>query len=79
MISCAKATAITAIIAAINTSVAFVSFPTQLALLTNPTEQHTSIAELNLFGDAMKKAFSNDESLGKPKNAGLKNVSVHDE
>ena len=30
--------------------------------------------ELHMFGDAFKKAFSNDDKLGKPKNAGLKNV-----
>mmetsp|Transcript_25473 Transcript_25473/g.53647 ORF Transcript_25473/g.53647 Transcript_25473/m.53647 type:complete len:144 (-) Transcript_25473:258-689(-) len=69
----ARATALTAVIAAINPSLAFISLSTQLAPLTNPTNQHASITELDLFGDAMKKAFSNDDSIGKPKNAGLKN------
>ncbi len=30
--------------------------------------------ELHMFGNALKNAFSNDDNLGKPKNAGLKNV-----
>jgi hypothetical protein len=30
---------------------------------------------LNIFGDALKNAFGNDESLGKAQNAGLTNVS----
>lgn len=30
---------------------------------------------LHIFGDALKKAFGNDESLGKAQNAGLTNVS----
>ncbi len=37
--------------------------------------RQTSSTQLNIFGDALKGAFSNDESLGKVQNAGLKNVS----
>ena len=36
----------------------------------------TSTTSLNMFGDAFKGAFGNDESLGKAKNAGLSNVSI---
>ena len=39
---------------------------------TAPQQSSTS---LNFFGDALKGAFSNDDSLGKAQNAGLKNVS----
>jgi len=35
---------------------------------------HTSTS-LNMFGDALKGAFGNDDSLGKAQDAGLKNVS----
>lgn len=76
MVFSARATALTVVIAAINPSLAFISISTQLAPLTNPTNRHASFTELDLFGDAMKKAFSNDDSIGKPKNAGLKNVSA---
>ncbi len=31
-------------------------------------------SQLDLFGDGLKKAFSNDDSLGKKGNAGLKKV-----
>mmetsp|Transcript_10091 Transcript_10091/g.15116 ORF Transcript_10091/g.15116 Transcript_10091/m.15116 type:complete len:141 (+) Transcript_10091:82-504(+) len=33
----------------------------------------SSSTQLHIFGDALKGAFSNDESLGKAQNAGLKN------
>jgi hypothetical protein len=32
--------------------------------------------ELGIFGDALKGAFANDSSLGKPQNSGLTNVRV---
>jgi|AntRauTorckE5430_2_1112549.scaffolds.fasta_scaffold01585_7 hypothetical protein len=40
------------------------------------TSASTTSTSLNFFGDAMKNAFGNDDSLGKANNAGLTNVSV---
>ena len=37
----------------------------------NPSRQ--SSTSLNIFGDALKGAFSNDDTLGKAKSAGLSN------
>ena len=34
----------------------------------------SSSTQLHIFGDALKGAFANDDSLGAVKNAGLKNV-----
>ena len=34
----------------------------------------SSSTQLQIFGDALKGAFANDDSLGAVKNAGLKNV-----
>ena len=45
--------------------------PSQGALAGVSRTSSTSSTQLNIFGDALKGAFSNDESLGKAKNAGL--------
>ena len=39
--------------------------------LSTPTASTTTTTSLNGFGDAFKKAFSNDDDLGQAKNAGL--------
>ena len=38
------------------------------------TSTTSSSTQLQIFGDALKGAFANDDSLGAVKNAGLKNV-----
>ena len=43
---------------------------------TRQSFQVDSSTRLNIFGDMMKNAFSNDDSLGKAENAGLKGVST---
>mmetsp|Transcript_56068 Transcript_56068/g.167823 ORF Transcript_56068/g.167823 Transcript_56068/m.167823 type:complete len:84 (+) Transcript_56068:197-448(+) len=43
--------------------------PAQRAQTNKP-----STTELSIFGNALKGAFSNDDSLGKQQNAGLKGV-----
>ena len=42
----------------------------------NRASQSSSSTRLNFFGDALKNAFGNDDSLGKAQNAGLTNVST---
>lgn len=50
----------------------FVSSPSpKQVVLSNSSS--TSSTRLNIFGDALKNAFGNDESLGKAQNAGLTN------
>jgi hypothetical protein len=44
------------------------------AITITHTRSNTSSTSLNNF---FKNAFANDDSLGKPENAGLKNVSQH--
>jgi hypothetical protein len=48
----------------------------QVSPVNHPSSQHSSSSSttsLNVFGNALKNAFSNDETLGKAKNAGLSN------
>ena len=42
-------------------------------MMTPSTSMTPSTTQLNIFGDALKGAFSNDETLGKRKNEGLSN------
>ena len=53
-----------------NPSNAFSVVPSKL-----PVKQETTSTSINMFGNALKGAFANDDSLGKAKNAGLSGVS----
>ncbi|KAL3806082.1 hypothetical protein ACHAXA_006988 [Cyclostephanos tholiformis] len=66
MIPNSKPTFIMAIIA-INSTSAFTATP-----LRNSAIMSRIPSQLDMFGDGLKNAFSNDDSLGKKENAGLK-------
>ena len=69
MVSTPKATVILAMIA-ISSSSAFTAAP-------RTNNAHSIIAtQLDMFGNGLKNAFSNDDSLGKRENAGLKKVII---
>ena len=44
---------------------------------TSSSTKAPSTTQLYIFGDALKNAFGNDDSLGKAQNAGLTNVSYN--
>ncbi|KAL3792646.1 hypothetical protein ACHAW5_005100 [Stephanodiscus triporus] len=67
MLSTPKATVILAMIAASSSS-AFTAAPR-----TNNAHSRKA-TQLDMFGNGLKNAFSNDDSLGKRENAGLKKV-----
>jgi len=58
-------------------SAAFVFEPTAAFGVLPPNRRlglHKDTTQLYGFGDAFKNAFSNDDSLGKAKDAGLSNI-----
>ena len=70
MVSAPKAAVILSIIAVYSTS-AFTTAPLKNNALNSPTP-----TQLDMFGNGFKNAFSNDDSLGKRENAGLKKVRI---
>jgi hypothetical protein len=68
MSSTPKAIVIMAIVAVCSTS-AFTATPSKINAINSRIP-----SQLDLFGDGLKNAFSNDDSLGKKENAGLKKV-----
>mmetsp|Transcript_19524 Transcript_19524/g.24075 ORF Transcript_19524/g.24075 Transcript_19524/m.24075 type:complete len:140 (-) Transcript_19524:144-563(-) len=57
------------ILSAISSSSAFSVVPSQRQV----SSSSSSSTQLDMFGDAFKNAFSNDDQLSKPQNAGLTN------
>ena len=63
---------------AVTIAVFFASSSDAFSVLPSSSSHSAAIStptSLNMFGDALKGAFGNDDSLGKAKDAGLSNVS----
>lgn len=70
MVTSTKLTAILVVI------VSYSSAAFQSSFVKNPLDTRRITTQLDMFGNAMKNAFSNDDTLGKRDDAGLKKVRI---